>query len=89
MGGSRKADVVALLETRQKVDGWEFVFVGADLASIGEAGQLGFAESKRLRSDLKTSTGVRDAYGKLSKGLSKYRSQDKSQVDDFFDDDES
>lgn len=84
----RKADVVSLIQARQKMDGWELVFVGADLASIGEAGQLGFAEGKRLRSDLKSATGVREAYDKLSKGLSKYRSQDKSQIDEFFDDDD-
>ncbi len=84
----RRADVVALIEARQRVDEWEFVFIGADLASIGEASQLGFAEKKRLQGDLKSSAGVRDAYDKLSKGLTKYRSQQSSKVDAFFDDED-
>lgn len=84
----RKADVVASIEARQKSDGWEFVFVGADLASIGEAEQLGFTRGKRLNADLKSSAGVRKAYAEVSKGLSRYRSQAEKQVESFFDDDE-
>lgn len=84
----RKDDVVRLIETRQREDQWEFVFIGADLDAIGEARALGFTDGKRLRADLKTGAGVRDAYDKLSKSLGRYRSQEKPRVAKFFDDED-
>lgn len=85
----RRSDVVSLIETRQTVDDWQFVFVGADLASIGEAGRLGFSAGSVAQEDLKTGVGARAAWNKLSKGMSAHRSKVDKRVDDFFEDDGS
>lgn len=85
----RRAEVVALIEARQKVDDWQFVFIGADLASIGEAGQLGVAAGSVAQADLKSAGGARTAWNKLSKGMWAHRSKPDKRSEKFFDDDES
>lgn len=84
----RRADVVSMIEARQRVDEWQFVFIGADLASIGEAGALGFSRGSVAQADLRTREGTRDAYDKMSKAMLNYRRKKEKVLEKFFDDEE-
>lgn len=84
----RRADVMALIEARQRLDEWQLVFIGADLASIGEADRLGFSAGSVAHEDLRTSVGTRAAWNKLSKGMSAHRSKADKLAEKFFEDDD-
>lgn len=83
-----RAHVMSLIEARQRVDEWQFVFIGADLDSIGEAAALGIAIGNALGADLASREGTRGAWSKISKGMSKHRGQKEKRVATFFEEDD-
>lgn len=67
-----KPDVERMIEERSEA-GWQFVFLSADLSSIGEARELGVAANKRLLFE-KSGRGSRGTFQSLSARVSDYRS---------------
>ena len=61
-----------MIRTRQDADGWQFVFLSADLDAIDEAVSLGMHRRSTLAFD-KTPDGTRDAWRASSEVLSAYR----------------
>jgi uncharacterized protein YegL len=83
-----KAKVMDMLKTHEKEHGWKFVFIGASLDSLAEAGQMGMHKGNMLRSNLATGQGVGAAYAAVSSSTSAYRgaSLHSAKSADFFPD---
>ena len=45
----RVAQIKEMISTRQEKFGWEFVFLGANIDAVGEAGKLGISESNAVK----------------------------------------
>lgn len=60
----KKAQIEKMIKDKEKA-GWQFIFLSADLASIGEAGKYGFAANKTMAFD-KDSQGSRLMFNSLS-----------------------
>jgi hypothetical protein len=76
----RKDQVEKMIKEKTEKDLWEFVFLSADLAAIGDARELGMYSSKMLLFR-KTSQGSADAWASLSENTSNFRANRKSGVD--------
>jgi hypothetical protein len=68
----RKDQVEKMIKERTEKDGWQFVFLSADLAAIGDALAAGFHADAMLMFT-KTGQGTRDAYSSLSNQMINYR----------------
>jgi len=74
-----KAQVEKMIKERTEKDGWQFVFLSADLGAIGEAHAVGIhADSTLLFA--KNRGGSRRAWSSLAESTSDYRSARKSKV---------
>lgn len=63
------------VEKLQKNNGYEFVFLGANIDAIEEGSRLGIAQSVNFNAD---SSGVQDAYTWATQSVSNYRQADRS-----------
>jgi len=79
----RKDQVEKMIKERTEKDGWQFVFLSADLAAIRDAMATGFRADTVLVFN-KTADGTRGAYQSLSNQMSGFRSGKKNKLD--FDD---
>jgi len=75
----KKSQIEAMIKTKTEKDSWEFAFLSADLAAIDEAAGLGIAMSKAFLYQ-RMGGGTKEAWVKLSKGASDYRSGRKRQI---------
>lgn len=75
----RKDQVEKMIRARTEQDDWQFVFLSADLASIGDAVDLGIdrAACFEFRSD---TAGTAGAWSVLSGGVSAYRARRKKKI---------
>jgi len=73
-----KARVTQMITEKQKEHDWQFVFLSADLAAMGEARDIGFADSASLLFE-KSDRGSAKAFHSLSKQTIEYRSRKKKQ----------
>jgi hypothetical protein len=76
----RKDQVEKMIKERTEKDGWQFVFLSADLAAIRDAMATGFHADTVLVFN-KTVAGTRDAYSSLSKQMSGFRSGMKKKLE--------
>ena len=72
----RKDQVEKMIKERTEKDGWQFVFLSADLEAIRDAIATGFRADTVLGFS-KTAEGTRGAYHSLSKQMSGFRSGKK------------
>lgn len=79
-----KGDIEKMIGEKQAAN-WQFVFLSADLAAIGEALAAGFRPASAMMFD-KTSGGTRAAFHSVSQRLSEYRAGGKASID-FTDED--
>jgi hypothetical protein len=68
-----KAQVEKLIKDRQEKDGWQFVFLSADLAAIGDAVKSGVKFSSSMVFD-KDAHGTAMAMSSVSARVAEYRS---------------
>ncbi len=68
----RNDQIIKMIQQKQKQDGWQFVFLSADLASIGDAQAYGFKAASSMTYD-KTGKGVSAAWSSLSLKIGDYR----------------
>ncbi len=68
-----KAQISQMIVERQQQD-WQFVFLSADLAAIGDAEASGVRASHVMAFD-KSAQGTSDAWAAMSKNTSAYRAQ--------------
>jgi hypothetical protein len=61
-----------MIQEKEEADGWEFVFLSADLSAIAEAVEIGVDTRASLAFD-KTSRGTRDAFESLGKNMAMLR----------------
>jgi len=73
-----KAQVAKMVKDQEKA-GWQFVFLSADLASIGEAHTYGFAANKVMAFD-KTSRGSARMFASLSDQVCCFRAPRRSDL---------
>ena len=78
----RKEQIEKMIKKKTEKDGWEFVFLSADLSAIGDAMKLGFRDNA-TRSFVKSSEGVSDCMEDLSAHISAYRSLPSKKPIDF------
>jgi hypothetical protein len=67
-----RAQVQKMIHEKQEADGWDFVFLSADLAAIAEAGDIGVQHRATLAFD-KTGQGTQDAFASLGESMSAMR----------------
>lgn len=75
----RKDQVEKMIREKQEKSDWQFVFLSADLAAIGDALAAGMPAAHTLAHD-KNSRGVGAAYAALSRSISDYRGGKKQDV---------
>ncbi len=68
-----------MIKEKCERDGWQFVFLGADLDAIGEAVDVGIRAAAAMAYD-KTARGTAAAWGSLSKRVRAYRSSEAADV---------
>jgi hypothetical protein len=83
----RKDQIEKMIKEKQEKAAWQFVFLSADLAAIGDALATGMRAASTLAHD-KDSHGVGAAWAALSRSVSDYRSGNKEDVS-FSDEDRS
>jgi Mg-chelatase subunit ChlD len=69
----QKDQVTKMIEERTEKDGWQFVFLSADLGAIDEAVNMGI-DADSAMPYAKSATGSARAWRALSRGTSRYRS---------------
>lgn len=69
----RKAEVERMIRERTEKDGWQFVYLSADLSAFGDAHDLGFAAHASL-AFAKNAQGTHASWASLSARTSDYRS---------------
>jgi hypothetical protein len=75
----RKDQIEKMIKEKQEKSAWQFVFLSADLAAIGDALATGMRAASTLAHD-KDSHGVGAAWAALSRSVSDYRSGNKEDV---------
>ncbi len=70
----RKEQIEEMIKEKTEKEGWQFVFLSADLAAIKDAHAVGFASSASLFYQ-KSGLGSKGAWTSLSRRTSDYRSQ--------------
>jgi hypothetical protein len=80
------AQVQKMIHEKQAADGWDFVFLSADLSAIAEAVALGVAAGATLAFD-KNVCGTRDAFFSLSENMAELRKMPTSARMAFHDED--
>ena len=75
----RKGQVEKMIKERTEQDDWQFVFLSADLSSIGDAVDLGIGKDACYAFQQNTS-GTANAWHALSGGVSAYRSKQKKKI---------
>jgi hypothetical protein len=75
----RKEQIVKMIKDRTDNDGWQFVFLSADMAAIGDAVSYGMQKDAALFFD-KTSRGTAYAMNLVSRELSDLRTFKKAKV---------
>ena len=68
----RKDQIVKMLQQKQDQDGWQFVFLSADLASINDAMAYGFQAASTMSHD-RSAEGTASAWASLSARTSDHR----------------
>lgn len=75
----RKDQIEKMVKEKTEKSGWQFVFLSADLAAIGNAMAVGFQAGTMLLFE-KSHTGTAGAWGSLSARTSDYRSGRKNKI---------
>lgn len=75
----RKSQIETMVKEKTEKSSWQFVFLSADLAAIGDAEAIGFDASSTLLFD-KSGVGSRGAWDSLSARTSDYRSSRKRKI---------
>jgi len=75
----RKGQIEKMVKERTEKDGWQFVFLSADLAAIGDAQAVGIAADAVLLF-AKTGKGSADAWSSLAERTSEYRSARRRKI---------
>jgi hypothetical protein len=68
----RKDQIEKMVKEKQDTDKWQFVFLSADLASIGDAMALGFNAASTMAYD-QDKHGVKSMYSSISHSVASYR----------------
>ena len=68
----RKDQIEKMVMEKQNTDKWQFVFLSADLASIGDAMALGFNAASTMAYD-QDKDGVKSMYSSVSNSVASYR----------------
>jgi hypothetical protein len=68
----RRDRIVKMIESHRKKDGWQFMFLSADLDAIGDAMAVGFQPAAVMVFD-KSARGTSRAWGSLSASIACYR----------------
>lgn len=76
----RKDQIESMIKARTEKDGWQFVFLSADLAAIGDARAVGILADAILLFE-KSGKGSASAWGLLSKSTAAYRSARKKKME--------
>ena len=74
-----KDQVAKMIKARMEKDGWQFVFLSADLAAIGDAQGVGI-QADAVLFFAKTNQGSADAWSSLSENTADYRSARKKKI---------
>ena len=75
----RKDQIEKMIKEKQEKSDWQFVFLSADLAAIGDALAAGMPVAATLAHD-KTSRGVSAAWASLSRSVGAYRAGQQKDV---------
>ena len=75
----RKHQIETMIKAKTETHAWQFVFLSADLAAIGDAMSVGIHADSSLLFD-KSSKGTAAAWASLSKRTSDYRSARKNKI---------
>lgn len=75
----RKHQIETMIKAKTETHAWQFVFLSADLAAIGDAMSVGIHADSVLLFD-KSSKGTAGAWAALSKRTSDYRSSRKNKI---------
>ncbi len=76
----RKDQIESMIKARTEKDEWQFVFLSADLAAIGDARAVGILADAILLFE-KSGKGSASAWGLLSKSTAAYRSARKKKME--------
>ncbi|MGI6075099.1 MAG: vWA domain-containing protein [Pyramidobacter sp.] len=71
-----RADVKKLVSDAQEKYGWQFIFMGANIDSIAEAGSIGISKDSAM-DYAPSAEGVQKAYDRAGAAVKSYRSQGK------------
>jgi hypothetical protein len=74
-----REQVQKMIHEKQAADGWEFVFLSADLSAIAEAGEIGVHYRATLAFD-KTGQGTRDAFASLGENMLRVRNDRREKL---------
>jgi len=74
-----KAQIAEMIRMKQTANGWQFVFLSADLAAVSEAQSLGVPAASSMAFD-RSAQGAGDAFRTLSRNLASYRSGHRESV---------
>ena len=80
-----RTQIQAMIKEKTETNNWQFVFLSADLAAIGDARSVGIAHESSLLFE-KSGKGSADAWNSVSARTSDYRSARKSKME--FDDED-
>jgi Mg-chelatase subunit ChlD len=75
----RKEQIVKMIQEKQEQQGWQFVFLSADLASIGDAAAWGIRAGATMSYD-RTAQGTAAAWHSVSRHIVDYRSEKAADI---------
>lgn len=75
----RKDQIARMIQERTKKDGWQFVFLSADMGAIGDADSYGIAPDSSLLF-AKTAQGTKAAWDSLSLNIAAFRTAKKKKM---------
>lgn len=75
-----RAQIQAMIQEKSEKDGWQFVFLSADLAAMGDARSVGISPESSLLFE-KSGKGSAEAWGSVSASTSDYRSARKRKME--------
>jgi hypothetical protein len=75
----RRDQILKMINEKEKQDGWQFVFLSADLDAINDAMDQGFQPAAAMAFD-QTAVGVKNAWASVSQNIANYRSSKAKDV---------
>ena len=77
----KTADIKSMIG-RQEGEGWQFIYLGADMSGVSDASNMGFSPTSTMKY-APTKSGTKSVHNAMSKGLTGYRGMSRESRDEL------